>query len=484
MPPRCPLRFLLTLVAAAASACGPAPDTPDRGPALLTPPVTAIVNVNVVPMESERVLDAHTVLVAGDEVVAVGPAASLEVPAGADIIDGRGRYLMPGLIDAHVHLRSEGELLSYLRWGVTSIVNLSGSTADAPDPLEVRRRLEAGELPGPALYTSGPSMDGDPPIFAPVSEVVTTPGEARRAVARHVDRGYDFIKLYNNLEPAVVRAAIEAADARDRVVFGHIPREGGRERALERALDAGLDVISHAEEYFFTHAYEGVDSLLDAGAVPYRDPAGLSEMVRLTLEADAAVIPNLSFVEMTRRQLEDLESVLGDPEVRYLSEEVEEVWHRYNPTTRSDLGRFARRGRAKQQFVRQLTRALAEAGVPLLLGTDASLPGLFPGRSAHLELAELVTAGLSPYQALATATRTPGAFIARHAPGAPRFGTITAGSRADLVLVTGNPLQDVANAAAIDGVMARGQWYSPVDLDRLREEWATRHRRPEPGGRR
>ena len=116
----------------------------------------------------------------------------------------------------------------------------------------------------------------------------------------------------------------------------------------------------------------------------------------------------------------------------------------------------------------ELTRALNEAGVALLLGTDASAPGMFPGKSTHIELEELVVAGLTPYQALATGTRNPGSFIRKYVRTSPPFGTVTKGSRADLMLLSANPLSDISNAARIRGVFVRGKWYARTEIDAMR----------------
>jgi imidazolonepropionase-like amidohydrolase len=177
---------------------------------------------------------------------------------------------------------------------------------------------------------------------------------------------------------------------------------------------------------------------------------------------------------MTRRQLDSLSQVLADPETRFLHPRTLETWRQQNPTTRADVPRFDRRERGKQAIVRQLTRALQAAGVSLLLGTDASASGMFPGKAAHLELSELVKAGLSPYEALAAGTSTSGRFLHRHVRGTPAFGTVTVGSRADLLLVEANPLADIANAARIAGVIVRGEWYPRARLASLREAAARR----------
>lgn len=439
--------------------------------------LVAITNVNVVSMDGEHVLRDHTVLVRAGTIAEVAPSARFDVPASARIVAGEERYLMPGLIDVHVHLRAEAELQSYLAYGVTTIVNLSGTTEDAPPPLSTRDRIATGELLGPALFTTGPVLDGDPPNFAAVSTVVTTPEAAEQAVAEQVAAGYDFIKVYNNLSPAVLQRAVATAHRHGRAVFGHIPRIGGRDDALQRALDAGLDVVAHGEEYFFTYFYAGVDSLLDRGELPTRDAAAIPDAVRLTREAGTAVIPNLSFVRATRWQLDALDSVFAHPEARYLPPNVLQMWHRYNVTHRPDLDRFDLREQAKFAFLKTFTKALQDGGVRLLLGTDTSLPGLFPGLSAHHELEELVAAGLSPYEALATGTRNAGAFLSETVLGAAPRGIVAPGYRADLVLVRANPLANVRHAMQIDGVMTVGRWLTAEALTGLRGAEAAAHHR-------
>jgi len=437
-------------------------------------PVLALVDVNVVPMDSDRVLAAQTVIVRDGAIAEVGPTGSVGIPPGAVRVAGAGRYLMPGLTDFHVHLRDPGELLSYLAYGVTSVVHLSGPMGNVPDVAALRAEVARGGTPGPTIYTSGRVLDGDPPIFPGTSVVVRTAEEAARVVAEQKDAGADLIKVYNNLEDGALRAAIRAAHDRGLPVAGHIPRRIGRDRALQAALAAGLDVIAHGEEYFFTLFHGEVEAALDEGLVPTVEAARIPEAVRRTKEAGAAVIPNLSFIAMTRAQLDDLAAVLADPEVAYLHPSVRDLWKEQNATRRDGLERFDRRERAKYPFVQELTAALQRAEVPLLLGTDASAPGLFPGRSAHLELAELVKAGLTPHQALGTGTRAPGTFIGRWSPGARPFGTVAAGSRADLVLVARNPLEDVRHASAIEGIVLRGRWLAMGELRALRESARTR----------
>jgi hypothetical protein len=203
-------------------------------------------------MDRNRVLAHQTVLVRADTISEVGPVGDVAIPRGVRRVAGEGRYLMPGLTDAHVHIRDESELLSYLRYGITTVVHLSGPVGNIEDMLRLRDRVCSGEIPGPTIFTSGPILDGDPPIFAGASIPVHSPEEARDIVNRQLESGFDFIKVYNNLPDDALRAGVDEAHRRGAAVFGHIPRKIGRDRALQAALGAGLDVVAHGEEYFFT----------------------------------------------------------------------------------------------------------------------------------------------------------------------------------------------------------------------------------------
>jgi imidazolonepropionase-like amidohydrolase len=441
-----------------------------------SPAAVAITDVTIVPMDSERVLSGYTVVISGDRIAAVGPTAAIEVPNGASRIDGNGRFLVPGLVDAHVHLRDASELLGYLAHGVTTVVHLSGPTGNITSVVDLKSEVQRGTLPGPTIYTSGRLIDGDPPIYRGVSSVVGTREEAAQAVNEQAASGVDLIKVYNNLRRAPLEEVVRAAHARGLSVWGHIPRIDGRTDALRHALTAGVDVIAHAEEVFFTALYGSVEGQLDRGVAPAATDALIGESVRLIADRRAVVVPNLSFVAMTRAQLDDMPGVLSDPEAAFLHPLVFDMWRTQNPTTRADRGRFDLRERGKQDVVRRLTRLLQQASVPLLLGTDASAPGMFPGKSAHLELQELVFAGLTPYEAMATATANAGAFLGARMPGRPSFGTIREGRRADLVLLERSPLADIRNIAAIAGVAARGRWYSSSELAQMRKDAAERGR--------
>lgn len=432
----------------------------------------AFVHVTVIPMTRDGVLKDQTVIIERGRIAQIGPAASVRLPRNARQIDGRGKYLMPGLADFHVHLRDPSELLSYLAHGVTTVVHMSGPTGNVLDLPAMRRRIRAGEVPGPNVYTTGRILDGNPAIFPSVSTVISTPEDARLTVAEQHRAGVDFIKVYNNLTSDLLRVVVEAAHQRGLAVVGHIPRRDGRPQALQTALRAGQDMIAHGEEFFFTHFYGDTDSLIARNLPPQPDRSSIPSVVRLVRESGTAVTPNLSFVAMTRRQLDNLDAVLSDPETRYLHPNVIAMWREQNPTRRPDRTGFALRERAKYAFLKDFIPALQAGGVVLLLGTDSSVAGMFPGKSAQLELQELVGAGLTPYQALATGTTNAGQFIKRHVRGAESFGTVSLGQRADLLLLEANPLTKIDNVSQISGVTVRGRWMSKGELARMRSDAA------------
>lgn len=405
----------------------------------------AFIGVNVVPMDTERVLEDHTVVVRDGRIVSVGPSGSITVPADAERIDGKGRYLMPGLCDFHVHLQSDEQLLSYLAHGVTTVFELDGS----PHHLELRAQLAQGERFGPTLYTSSPLLDGGPPGGRIVS--VATTDQARKAVVLQKNAGYDALKLYDNITPDVYALIVAMGRQQKIPLVGHVPRKVG----VDAVLRAHQALISHGEEYFLT-SREG--------------EAAIPALAKATKEAGTSVVPDLVQISTALRMLQDLEGVFVDPESRYLSPEVMRNWRFSNPTRRTDVAAFGERERAAYPYVQHLTLALHQAGARLLLGSNASDAGLFPGKATHLELAELVKAGLSPYDALATGTRNAGAFITDHVDPAARFGTVALGQRADLLLLPGNPLTDVGQTEQALGVMVRGQWLPRERLEKLRKK--------------
>lgn len=417
--------------------CWPAAKAADKGP------VTVFRDVTLIPMDSDRVIAHQTVVVEGRRIARVGLANQVPVPAGARLIEGRGKFLMPGLADMHMHVDRAEELPLFLAAGVTTTLNMG--LASPQFVTATRDRVQRGELPGPQVFAAflidGP---GDPgPEFVPTCE-----SEARAAVDRAKLIGYDFIKAYGRLQPDMYGAVLDEA-RKDRIaVVGHIPPSVG----LEKALASGQVMVAHAEEYYKTF----FENKPDETRIP--------EAVELTKRAGAYVTPNLSFfAALTERVAhpESIEVSLSRPVTALVPPDVRGGWASGRSAKASD--RFV----PELALLRKLTLAMAKAGVPLLAGTDTPAGGMVPGYSLHEDLKQLVNAGLTPYEALAAATRTPGEFIRSYVPDAERLGTIEEGERADLVLLDKNPLDDVENVRNPEGVMAAGDWYSRAALQDL-----------------
>ena len=231
---------MLSLLCAAA--CSTEPSAESTEPAALQ--AVAFVGVNVIPMTGgEELIRDQTVLVRGDRVARIGPRNAVDVPDEALRVDGTGKYLMPGLVDMHVHLEyfdDPAVLGLFLANGVTTVRNMDGR----PYILEWKRRIAESDLLGPTIYTAGPLLDGDPPL-RPDNTVVRNESEAQAAVTEQYSAGYDFIKVYTNLSPEVYRAILLKADEYGLPVAGHIPRD----LDVTVAFESGQTAIEHLGDY-------------------------------------------------------------------------------------------------------------------------------------------------------------------------------------------------------------------------------------------
>lgn len=411
------------------------------------PGMIAIEQVTVLPMDGTGGLTNRTVLVRGDRIAAIGESGTMFLPADARRLDGRGKYLMPGLVDAHVHLIDTRDLTLYLAHGVTTILNMSGN----PMHLALRERIRRGEVAGPTLYTTGPQFKLEANPAVDMELAVHDPEEAAARVRQVADAGFDFVKIWGAFSPEVYTSIVAAARARHIPVTGHIPLDVG----LEGVIAAGQGSIAHLEEYFNKVFQRQVN---DAGIpdVALRTAnAGIPVITTLvTYEAIAGAVaadPAPLLARPARALLDPVRAMLWEP-----------PFNRYRRP--QDIGRdgFYRDALA---FEQRIAVALHRSGVPLLLGTDAGeLPGLVPGADVHRELELLVEAGLTPIEALGTATRSAGLFLGG---STERFGTVTAGSRADLLLLDADPRVDIRNARRVAGVMTRGIYHPRTELDRM-----------------
>ncbi len=418
--------------------------------------VTAFIDVQLVPMDREQVLAHQTVLVRGNTITAVGGANRLKVPSEATRVDGHGTaYLLPGLADMHTHVMRSEDLLPYTANGVTTILHMGAAPADFVD--HIQESIDAGETVGPQIFFAF-MIDGSPALSR---FYVRTPEQARAAVQLAKANGYVFVKVYNNLTPEEFAAIIEEGRRQGLPVIGH----GVRSVGLPAALIQGQVMVAHAEEFYYT-AF--------ANHIP-ADPAIVRQVVEETFRSGAYVTPNLSTFATIARQWgrpEVIRGFLQDPRIRELSPDERMDW--------SDSDYVHREGDIAPilTFLASFTKALADRGVPLLTGTDSPvIPGMLPGYSIHEDLQRLTAAGLTPFQALSAATRVPGEFMVRFVPRAMPFGEIKPGMRADLLLVSANPLQSLESIRQPLGVMSAGRWKSRQQLGALLAEQRARYDR-------
>lgn len=415
------------------------------------PAVTAFIDVNVVPMDTERELMHQTVIVRDGRIEALGPVADVSVPSDALRIDGGGsRYLLPGLMDMHTHLASSEDAALYLAAGVTTVLQMGGEGRIEPVPF-LRNLLRDAQSPQVffALMVDGPQpQSGGWPLHSV--------DEARFVVRVAKERQYDFIKVYNGLSSEQFDAVVDEAKALGLAVIGH----GVRAVGLPDGLFRGQVMVAHGEEFYYT----------TFGNQPQPE-ASMIEVAKEVALSGAYVTPNLSFVEAIARQWgrPDVRAqMFADPRVAYLAPMTRFGW----ATPRRNYSQLPGTPMETQlAFLKQFTNALAQAGVPLLAGTDTPLiPGLLPGSGLIEELRLLEDAGLSRYDVLASATRTPGEFLAKYVPTAHPVGTVAAGVRADLLLVANNPLESLDTLREPLGVMVGGRWRTAEELSTTLEQ--------------
>lgn len=437
------MRAFLTFLMAALAACS-APSAAAELQGLY-----AITDVTVVPMDRERHIPGQTVIVRDGRIELIGPTDNTLVPRGAIRIEGRGRYLMPGLAEMHAHVPpnpqdrqwSDDVLFLYVANGITFARSMLG----APHHIPLRDAAERGEIVSPRLYLSGPSFNGDS---------VASPEAARRMVAEQKAAGYDFLKIHPGLDRPRYDAMAEAADAAGIRFAGHVPEAVG----IARALEAKQATIDHLDGYMAFMVSDGTPTanagFFGMGLADNVDHEKAVEAVRLTREAGVWNVPTDSLMHHVLLPGMTTDQMTARPEMRYVPREMLASWVQARNGIQSDPGYNADRARRFVEGRGRFIKALNDSGAGLLLGSDSPQFFNVPGFALHRELAYMVEAGLTPYQALAMGTRNVSQFL-----GTPdAFGTVEAGRRADLLLLEADPLADVANVSKRAGVMLNGRW--------------------------
>lgn len=413
----------------------------------------AIVGVTIIDGSDPSPRADQTVLIDGNRIVAVGSAASTEVPARAQVIEGRGRFLVPGLWDMHVHTTVPGgrEVLAlYTANGVTGVRDMAGEW----DMLRGwRREIARGTLVGPRIVASGPYLEGGD---VPIPHILTrTPDEARAAVDSLVRLGVDFVKIHGQLTEETYFAAARAARSKGIPFAGHLPRGVTPAEASDsgqRSLEHLLQIPMPCTEREFTALQPRFPLQGFLGRCSREDPAPL---FRRFAANGTWIVP--TFVAAYEIAVWPTRDVPGDAAARFLPDTLRRyVAEIFQLPADAPAGADAV-GRAIFGKRLALVGAMHRAGVGILAGTDAPLRNSPPGFGLHQELVHLVEAGLTPFDALRAATLEP----ARYLGMLDSSGTIAAGKLADLVLLEADPLSDIRNLRRIATVVANGRVIPP-----------------------
>lgn len=414
-----------------------------QGPGVYQDKTVVFSSVNVLPMDKEEVLRNYHVVVKNGRITDMGPATKVQIPAGAMVIDGKGKYLLPGLSEMHAHVPQVEDLapmkevlMLYLANGITNIRGMLGS----PKHLELRDKIRSGEILGPHFITSGPSFSG---------QSVRSPERGIEMVREQKKAGYDFLKLHPGLTkatfPGIARTAKEAGIP----IAGHVSFNVG----VWAAIEAGYATIDHLDG-FIEALTPGIDTMaaqetgLFGTRIAYKaDRSKIPGLVKALKENNISVVPTEALAERWLAP-EGAEKFEHDPDLKYIVPGERERWLQVKRSFNNDPGFNIAHAKAFVDLRHELLRACGKGGVNLLLGSDAPQILNVPGFSIHHELKYLTDAGLTPYEALRTGTVNVAKFL-----GKKNAGAVRKGFDSDLVLLGGNPLQNISNTRKIEAVM-------------------------------
>lgn len=422
----------------------------------------AITDVTVVDVEKGALIPNQTVLIMNNRVDKIGLQGEMPIPSDAQVVNGHGLYLIPGLVDAHVH---------YFDAPITGRVLIANGVLLVRDMgmpneyiLPLRDELNQGKILGPEMIATGYILDGDPPMIPQISMGIKTPEEAKMAVRKQADAGVDMIKVYSILEKDVFLAILAEADVCGLKVVGHVPES----IYIEDAAAAGLDSAEHwfgfekiiarllGEPVRLTfsgmssqmHYFDHLDEV---------DPAMLEKVYQNLRESGLTVVPTVvTFKNFPSQHTLEAANILHG---EYITSELFNIW-------RSQWSGQSNIPESIWQNWARMVAGMHRSGIPLMVGTDLMVPGIVPGFAVHDEMEIWQEAGIPAVDILRSATLIPANFMGL----GDRLGSIREGKTASMILLRGNPLQDIRNAQQIEGVFLRGVYYDREALDRFLDE--------------
>ncbi|MHC5539374.1 amidohydrolase family protein [Singulisphaera rosea] len=432
------------------------------GQPLPAPAPMAIEHVNVVPMtRNGGILRDQTVTLRDGRIAGVEASADARVGTDVRRIDGAGKFLMPGLTDAHVHMENdrilrmflknpkiptgtihtEDILLPYLANGVLQVFNLSATS----ETVGQRDEVESGRVVGPHIALAA-MIDGPDPLWPlGMTRVAATPGDGRQVVRDASVEGYEIIKVYSKLDLPTFTAIVDEARKLNMPVVGHLPQRG--KGITESFFQPGFGMVAHAEEF------------AQQTATPTE--ADIPRYVEMAKRNGTWLTGTLSLDERLLEETSHPETLKSRPELRFLTPLVYEMVTEHNPYVAQANGKYVEYLRSIVAFNRKLVQGFAEAGIPVLAGSDTPVPGMVAGFSLHDELEVMARYGLSNTQVLEGATRLPAEWLGV----ANDRGVVALGMRADLLLLDADPMADVANTRGIAAVVVGGRFLSRSELD-------------------
>lgn len=421
----------------------------------------AIRNVTIIPMTLvDTLIENATVVISGNKILSING----EVPGGAEIIDGNGKWLIPGLIDMHVHIPTDGHfnttypthaatvfsntqdiMTPFVVNGVTTVFDLNSRAGHFGQRNEILR----GDVIGPrialAAMIEGGSGDG---------RIVNTPEDGRQAVRSAKAEGYEFIKVYSKLNAVTYKAIIDEAGKQEMKVIGHIPN--AFKGKIEEAFIPHFDMVAHAEEFF--KQTEGDE----------QNPEHLAQLAKTN---GSWVCPTLIIIEAAAAQGRSPDAVKTLPSLQYVHPLLQSKWLTANNYNKNATAESILRLERIIEFNKNLVKALKKASVPIVTGTDAGSSGVVWGFSLHDELDLLVKAGMTAEEVLRSATCLPASWLKM----SDKIGTIEAGKFADLILLDANPLVDIKNTRKIAGVLVNGRWLDKKKISYMLADLAKRN---------